>query len=347
MKKTLTVNLGGSVFHIDEDAYQLLDRYLTNLGVKFKEEEGGEEIMNDFELRISELFAERLKAGIEVITLKHVEAVIQQMGKPEDLFDEDEASPQARTEEVRPTVQKRLFRDPDDTMLGGVASGIAAYLGCDPTVVRLVLLLLIFVFGLPVLAYLILWVVLPVARTATEKLQMRGESDTIENIGRTVTDSFERVSSNVNDFVHSERSRNLLHKTMGGFTEAISIFLKIVMILLAIALFPPLLFLFLLVFVALAAVLGGGVGLLANIFPAFHWELFAAVPESSLLVFIICTILTIAIPLLAVLHLLFGRILKFKPLAGGVKWALLIMWFVAFTLNVAVIAKHSSVWMCY
>lgn len=84
MKKTLTVNLGGTVFHIDEDAYQLLDKYLANLRIHFRKEEGSEEIMNDFEMRISELFNERVRLGYEVITIEHVEEVIKRMGKPED-----------------------------------------------------------------------------------------------------------------------------------------------------------------------------------------------------------------------------------------------------------------------
>ena len=101
MKKTLTVNLGGTVFHIDEDAYQLLDKYLANLRIHFRKEEGSEEIMNDFEMRISELFNERVRLGYEVITIEHVEEVIKRMGKPEELFEgeeEKEYKEEARTQ---------------------------------------------------------------------------------------------------------------------------------------------------------------------------------------------------------------------------------------------------------
>ena len=89
MKKTLTINLGGSVFNIDEDAYQLLDKYLNNLRIHFRKEEGSDEIMNDFELRISELFSERMRLGYQVISIEQVEEVIARMGKPEELFDDD------------------------------------------------------------------------------------------------------------------------------------------------------------------------------------------------------------------------------------------------------------------
>ena len=88
MKKTLTVNLGGTVYHIDEDAYKLLDTYLSNLRIHFCREEGAEEIVHDMELRISELFTDRLRDGKQVITIEDVEEIIAQMGKPEDLGDE-------------------------------------------------------------------------------------------------------------------------------------------------------------------------------------------------------------------------------------------------------------------
>ena len=133
MKKTLTVNLGGTVFHIDEDAYQLLNKYLANLRIHFRKEEGSEEIMNDFEMRISELFNERVRLGHEVITIEHVEEVIKRMGKPEELFEgeeekeyKEEARTQAFQEEEIPRGPKKLMRDPDNRVLGGVEVGIAA-----------------------------------------------------------------------------------------------------------------------------------------------------------------------------------------------------------------------------
>lgn len=152
MKKTLTVNLGGTVFHIDEDAYQLLDKYLANLRIHFRKEEGSEEIMNDFEMRISELFNERVRLGYEVITIEHVEEVIKRMGKPEELFEgeeekeyKEEARTQAFQEEEIPRGPKKLMRDPDNRVLGGVAGGIAAYMGWDVTAVRLAMIILLFI----------------------------------------------------------------------------------------------------------------------------------------------------------------------------------------------------------
>ncbi|MCD7936072.1 MAG: PspC domain-containing protein, partial [Tannerellaceae bacterium] len=222
MKKTLTVNLGGRVFHIDEDAYQLLDRYLTNLRIHFSKEEGADEILEDFESRISELFNDYIKLGYDVIPITRVEKVIRQMGKPEEIFGEDfiqeEKKPEEKknkttTERIKETVvSRRLYRNPDDRILGGVASGIAAYMGWDPALVRLAWFLLMFVYGAPIPLYFVLWIVIPLARTATDKLQMRGESVTVENIGRTVTDGFEKVSGKFNDYISSEEPKSIFQR---------------------------------------------------------------------------------------------------------------------------------------
>lgn len=129
MKKTLTINLGGTVYHIDEDAYHLLDNYLANLRIHFRREEGAEEIVHDMELRISELFADRLNEGKQVITIEDVEEIIARMGKPEELSGEGNGETSG-SEKTKGTTIRRLFRDPDNKVLGGVASGLAAYMGC-------------------------------------------------------------------------------------------------------------------------------------------------------------------------------------------------------------------------
>ena len=127
MKKTLTVNLGGTVYHIDDDAYRLLDNYLSNLKHYFRKQEGAEEIINDIEMRIAELFAEKVAAGKQVITVQDVEEVIARVGKPEDFgITEDDAESNKRTEQsssasqtyTRTAGSRRLFRDPDSKLLG-------------------------------------------------------------------------------------------------------------------------------------------------------------------------------------------------------------------------------------
>lgn len=263
MKKTLTINLGGSVFHIDEDAYQLLDKYLNNLRIHFRKEEGSEEILNDFEMRISELFNERIRLGYQVITIEEVENIIQRMGKPEELFDEDakeeKESTEAAPQEALKAQRKRLMRDPDNKIIGGVAGGFAAYMGWDATAIRILLFLLIFfTHGFVVPFYLLCWMVMPLARTATEKLEMRGESVTIENIGKTVTDGFEKVGHSANEFIQSDKPASAFHKIADGFVQVIGFILKFIAILAGIILFPILgLVLFVLLIVAFALLVGG------------------------------------------------------------------------------------------
>ncbi len=336
MKKTLTVNLGGTVFHIDEDAYQLLDKYLSNLRLHFRKEEGSDEIMNDFELRISELFSEKVRLGYSVITIEHAEEVIKRMGKPEEIFGEsasEETKEEYKAKVETVSTKRRLFRNPDDRILGGVASGFAAYMGWDPTAVRLALILLMFFYGVTIPVYLILWLVVPMANTAADKLQMRGESVTIENIGKTVTDGFEKVSNNVNDYVHSDKPRTTLQKLGDAFVTIFGAIIKVLAILVGIVLFPPLLlvlFILFVVFIALiAGLLGGGFGLLYHFMPFAHWDSLSIYPGGWLVISSICCILVIGIPVIGLLYALCGSLFKWKPMSSVAKWILVILWIVS------------------
>ena len=150
MKKTLTVNLNGTVFHIDEDAYELLDNYLSSLKLYFRSQQGGSEIVDDIECRIAELFAEKIDTGRSVIIISDVEHVIKQMGKPEEFAQETttESTDGKEESDARERVEyrsaRRLYRDPDDKIIGGVFGGLAAYTGWDATLIRLVSFFLIF-----------------------------------------------------------------------------------------------------------------------------------------------------------------------------------------------------------
>jgi phage shock protein PspC (stress-responsive transcriptional regulator) len=351
MKKTLTVNLGGTVFHIDEDAYQLLEKYLSNLRIHFNKEEGAEEVMSDFELRISEILSERIRLGYEVITIEQVEMVIKRMGKVEDLFDEEpkrresSSGPTEGTTTTRERIEKRFFRNPDDRILGGVCSGFAAYMGWDPTVIRLLLFLLVFFYGVTVPIYLVLWLVVPVASTATEKLQMRGESITVENIGKTVTDGFERMSANVKDYVNSDKSRSFFHKLADALVGIIGVLLKIATVLLGIVLLPVLLLLLLVVVVIIVslivATMGGGFGLLYRLIPSADWhQFYASYPEWTIIVTGTCTILLVAIPVLALMYTLCSFIFKLRPLPSGLKVSLIVLWFLSLLINIFLFSRY-------
>lgn len=334
MKKTLTINLGGSVFHIDEDAYQLLDKYLSNLRIHFKKEEGSDEIMNDFELRISELFSERIRLGYQVISIDLVEEVIKRMGKPEEIFDEEiheEQEHVTNESNTQHTTRKRLMRDPDNKVLGGVAGGIAAYTGWDATAIRIILFLLMFYYGITIPIYLVLWLIIPQARTATEKLEMRGESVTIENIGKTVTDGFEKVSHNVNNYVNSEKPRNFFQKLGDIFVQVIGFILKFVVILAGIILLPGLLLAVLVMLVAIFALLVGGSSVLYHLSP-FGMDWYLGAPSSLVIMGCIGCVLLFGVPLFYIGSAIATSLFHTKPLPATGKWTLIILWVISFIL---------------
>lgn len=331
MKKTLTINLGGTVYHIDEDAYILLDNYLNNLRYHFRKHEGADEIVHDMEDRIAELFNEYLHEGHQVVTIREVEAVIARMGKPEDLNDGSEEgetdSERAADADPSETATRRLFRDPDDRILGGVASGWAAYLGWDPTWVRLAFILIGLIFHGFIFIYLIAWIIMPLARTATEKLQMRGEPVNVENIGKTVTDGFERV----NESIRSEKTQSFLHQLASGFARFIGGLLKILLVVIAICLVPFLLVALVVLFalaLAAAGVLVSVPAIFYHAMPYIDWSLLGSMSGPAI-AFAVCGLVVVALPVIGLLQLLMQSFGRWKPMSTWTKVLLILLWLIA------------------
>jgi phage shock protein PspC (stress-responsive transcriptional regulator) len=200
MNKLLYVNIGGVVFQIDETAYQQLDNYLNSIRRKYASTPDGEEIIKDIEHRIAELMFERVgERG--AITHAHVEDIIGIMGKPEDYDSQPEAEEKTTYNEYtqRPGSTK-FFRDKENNVLGGVCAGFGAKFDIDPLWIRLAFLAFFFVAGTGFLLYIILWAIIPEAKTTAEKLEMRGEKVDINNIERTVKDGARQFSKRVNEF---------------------------------------------------------------------------------------------------------------------------------------------------
>lgn len=336
MKKTLTVNLVGTVYHIDEDAYILLDNYLNNLRYHFCKEEGADEIVRDMEARIAELFDEALRGGLQVITIKEVEEVIARMGKPEELNDGEEENASASGEKAYDSestgTSRRLFRNPDDRVLGGVVSGLAAYFGWDVTWTRIVFILAGFLIHGLILAYLLAWIIIPLAQTATEKLQMRGEPINVENIGRTVTDGFEKV----NDYVHSEKPRSALQKLGNGVVAVFGFLLKLCLVLLLICCAP-----FLLVgLVVLSALLMAATGVIVNlptfiynILPWVDWSGVHAIP-GVIVGLTVCGLLVVGIPIAGLIQAVMQSFGSWKPMGTSAKVVLVLLWMVALAVGI-------------
>ena len=236
MNKTININLGGIFFHIDEFAYQKLRRYLDAIRRSLSDDpQGRDEILNDIEQRIGELLSERVKDERQVINEGDIDEITKIMGKPEDyLVDEElfEDEPKHRSR----TSNKKLFRDGEDKFLGGVSSGLAHYFGIEPLWLRIIwLVLTIPTGGATILVYILLWILIPVAETTTEKLQMKGEPVNISNIGKKIREEFNEVSASVKDGVNSvtekvkstEFKSNVGSKARNGFQEIIDTLVSI------------------------------------------------------------------------------------------------------------------------
>ncbi len=320
MKKTLTINLNGRVFTIDEDAYELLDKYIRNLRVYFSKEDGYSEIMADFEARISELFGEHIQRGYEVISIEQVENVIRQIGKPEDFGEEEDRkkdagkkSASSQTTETNKT-KKKFYRNPDDKIFGGVCSGISAYFDWDPVLVRLAAVLLTFAaVGWLIIVYLIVWIITPEAKTAEQKLQMSGQEVNLENIGKIVSEEKK------NDIQQKEK-----RGCLGTLLDFIVAILKVCIIGIGLIIGLPLVFvLFIVIAVLIALIFKLGGGLAGLPFGLIDLG-FITVEHPTLTV--IASFLIIIIPVVSLIYIIIARLGKLKPIDKSIKWTCLVVW---------------------
>lgn len=191
MKKTTTIHLAGILFNIEEDAYEKLSQYLKSIEAHFAQNTGKNEIMEDIESRIAEILSEKLSANKQVIIMSDVDEVISIMGSAEHFNDSEQK--QTNTDAYY-TTTKRFYRNPDDKIIGGVCGGIAAYFDIDPLWIRLAWAIAFFIFGSGFLFYLLLWIIIPEAKTPSQKLEMRGEKINISNISKGLSDDFKQFT---------------------------------------------------------------------------------------------------------------------------------------------------------
>ena len=214
MNKAANIHLAQTLFSIDEIAYNRLKKYLDQLERLFKNTEGAKDILEDIEARIAELFTDLKKDERYVISVEDVEKVIDTLGTPEDLAGED-----AEQDSPTPSQPKKLFRDPDDRFIGGVAGGLSHYVGLDSVWIRLILLILFFSsVGGVVLVYILLWILVPEAKTTAEKLTMKGEPVNVSNIKKKIKEELDQVSEKVKD-VDYENMGSQLKKKSKDFSD--------------------------------------------------------------------------------------------------------------------------------
>lgn len=322
MKKTLTVNINGIVFHIDEDAYRVLNNYLESINAHFSRTQGGDEIVSDIEARIAEMLKERIGDDRQVITIDDIEVVIQVIGQPSEFGEEFTEDTGGSSTYTSGKSTRRLYRDPEHSVLGGVCGGMGGYFNADPVWFRIAFVLLCIPgIGMPLLVYVVLWIVIPEAKTAAERLEMKGEKVNISNIESSIKEEINNLKNKINNFTQeakrtykkkSATHRSDLEGVTRAFGSVVELFVKIVLVFAGI-----ILFLFGLSFILALLVLIFGFG--HNIFIMESELIFISFPAlvdffigsiGNSIVFQIAFLLLIGIPMFMLLYagvrLIFG-----------------------------------------
>lgn len=344
MNKTVNINLANILFHIDENAYNRMRRYLESVKRSFANTPGSDEILADIEARIAELFHEKLANERQVITIKEVDEVIAIMGQPEDyMVDEDIFDDEPKAASKEPKRVKKLYRDIEAKYVAGVSAGLAHYVGVDPIWIRIIwILLTIFSGGSFILIYGLLWILIPEARTTSQKLDMRGEDINISNIERKVKEGFEDVAERVKN-VDYEKVGNKVKSSGKTFFDTIG---DIIMFFFKI--FGK--------FVGILLILTGGAGLIAmlvglftvGIFDSVHlgplnlYELVDATNTPFWLVGIF-TFFLVTIPLFFLLYLgLKILVTNLKSIGSVAKFTLLGLWLISLIAIIVLGTKQAT-----
>lgn len=318
MKKTLTINLNNSVYHIDQDAFEALQGYLNDVESRLSPEER-KEVMADIEARISELFTEKMPKGKDVINLAIVEEVMEILGKPNQFTEDDEETtgsmppPPPRGERRG---RKKFYRDPENAILGGVAAGLAALIGWDLVLVRILLVVILFLgYGTIIPLYIILWIIVPPATTIAQKLEMQGEEATAERI--------KQEFNNLKNYVERDKFKSTTTDVGVRIGEVFKAVFKVL-------------------FGIIGAVMGIigfimlGVLLFVLSFLIFEPAFFTGfMPEISLLSsgwsigLIITMLLIVGIPIFMLIYWAV-KIISGRPTrSGALGWVMLIIWFIS------------------
>ena len=346
MKKAIKINLSGIIFHIDEDAYERLKKYLDAISRHFSNKEEAEEIMNDIEARIAELFQEKISREEEVINISQVDQVISIMGNPEEIIDPAEESSKgsgSRSGAYAHSGSRRLYRDTENSVIAGVCGGLGAYFSIDPLIFRILFIVFFFVGGASIPVYIILWIVLPKAETAGQKLEMRGEPVNVSNIEKKVREEYESAKENVKAAANSESVKKTKKAAGSFFSEAgkiLLIFVKVVLIIIGTG------FVIAGIGVIIGLISGAFIGL--NIFPFGHYnftlsELLTPFTDPvSITLLIIALTLLFLIPVIAMIYGLIKLIFGIKTKNRGLTVGATALWFVALVMTAGILIMEAG-----
>ncbi len=235
MKKTISITLNGIVFQIEEDAYVKLKEYLDSIRDYFSTYDDKGEIVNDIEARAAEQFSECLSPSKQVVTLADVEKLMEGMGSVEDIAGTETSDPEKKEPKKEMPGQKKLFRDPDTAVLFGVSSGLAAYLGVDPTIIRLLFVVSLLFGGLGVIIYAVLCLIMPEAKTTADKMEMQGQRVNLSNIKDAVEEKFSSAKKSFEESKPFRKAALGLGILMRKFAAFISIIIGVSVIIAAVA----------------------------------------------------------------------------------------------------------------
>lgn len=334
MNKVFNINLGGLPLTIDEDAYRHLENYLQSLHNHFKNSEGYEEIMNDIEARIGELLKENMgKRAIAMI--QDVKNAISVMGTPEDFGAESiSESSETRTHtegganssHSAHKTGKRLFRDPENKVVSGVCSGIAAYLGInDPLWVRIGFLAIMSFFGTGFLLYIILSIIIPEAKTTADRLAMQGEPIDVNSIAKSVEKGVNTLAQKVNEFGNPENQERFNSQVSQASGKIVGIIQTILRGMGGIWKFVIGAIVVALIVAMLISWISGAVGI------AMAYPVFSYISDSEIIppIAILCAFLLVSIPIV-LLVLFLRRLFLMRPTNGYIVGSLWAAWGISF-----------------
>jgi phage shock protein PspC (stress-responsive transcriptional regulator) len=344
MKKNITINLCGRLFQIDEDAYEMLQHYIDSLRSHFGRQAEGNEIVNDIEERIAELFDELQTRGTMAINIEHVKDIITRIGKPEQMDDNEGQTPNDSEEAHRSkqqssgnafddlrssgkkayesfrasTVGKRLYRNPNDKIVFGVLSGLAAYTNTSAILWRLFAVIFTLFYGVGFIIYLVMALIIPEARTPEQRLQMEGKEVNPQNLA---------------DMVIDDKETKPAEST--PLREIISVLFKIVVAF----------------FVVIACIVGGALaiaflGILMTTVFAFIMPASSAIAlpftlsgmglteiwqehPAMLITLVLALLLVLFIPVYAITHMVLSLSKKIKPMGIGQRIGWIVLWLIA------------------
>lgn len=228
MKKVINITLSNVVFAIEHDAYDTLASYLEQIKSNLNNNEDTKEILDDIECAIAEKLIARKRSEKIAVTSADIASVMEELGSPVEFKDSTASNDEHfGASESESGLKRRFYRDSDDMVIAGVASGLASYLGIDPVIVRLIFVVSVFFNGIGILAYIILWLVVPAAKTTADKYAMRGEQVTLKDISERVKKNIEHIDYGATKGAWAY-TRNILDKLFQVLGTAIKFFIVLI-----------------------------------------------------------------------------------------------------------------------